>query len=179
MRHPPPGQLVDLGTHRLHLTCAGQGAPSVIFDAALGGSSLSWSLVQPAVARYTRACVYDRAGFGWSDAGPLPRTAGRIANELHALLQRANVPPPYLLVGHSFGGLVTRLFTIAHRHDVAGLVLIEPAIPEEWAEPSAEARALIGRGTHLCGYGSAAARYGLARIVSDLVRVEAWDPPGH
>jgi pimeloyl-ACP methyl ester carboxylesterase len=176
MRHPPPGQLVDLGTHRLHITCGGQGVPTVVFDAALGGSSLSWSLVQPMVASFTRACAYDRAGFGWSDAGPLPRTAGRIANELHLLLQRAKVPGPYLLVGHSFGGFVTRLFTAAHPHDVAGLVLIEPAIPEQWAEPTAEARVLIGRGTRLCGYGSAAARHGLARMVSGLVQVGALGP---
>jgi pimeloyl-ACP methyl ester carboxylesterase len=173
MRHSPPGQLVDLRTHRLHITCAGHGVPTVVFDAALGASSLSWSLVQPMVATFTRACAYDRAGFGWSDAGPLPRTAGRIANELHLLLQRANVPAPYLLVGHSFGGFVSRLFAAAHPNDVAGLVLIEPAIPEEWVEPTAETRALIGRGTRLCGYGSAAARHGLARMVAALVHVGA------
>src|SRR5438132_6026144 len=147
MPYPPPGRLVHVGTHDLHLHCSGEGAPAVIFDAALGASSLSWSLVQPAVARLTRACAYDRAGFGWSEAGPLPRTAGRIADELHELLTRAHVPPPYLLVGHSFGGLVTRIFASRHADTIAGLLLIEPAVPEEWISPTAAQRALIERGS--------------------------------
>jgi pimeloyl-ACP methyl ester carboxylesterase len=170
---PPPGRLVDLGTHRLHLRCEGDGAPCVVFDAALGASSLSWSLVQPAIARVTRACTYDRAGFAWSDAGPLPRTAARIADELHELLHRAPVPAPYVLVGHSFGGLVMRLLTSRHPDAVAALVLIEPAVPEEWAEPTPEQRALLARGTRLCGYGTTAARIGIARTVAMLARVGA------
>ncbi len=173
MTHPPPGELVDLGSHRLHIRCAGQGMPTVIFDAALGGSSLSWSLVQPAIARVTRACSYDRAGFGWSDAGPMPRTAGRIADELHELLRVDAVPRPYLLVGHSFGGLVMRLFASRHPDDVAGLVLIEPAIPEEWVDPTEAQRALIARGVRLCRYGATAARSRFARVVSLLVSVGA------
>jgi pimeloyl-ACP methyl ester carboxylesterase len=174
--YPPRGQLVDVGTHRLHIHCAGDGAPTVVFDAALGASSLSWSLVQPAIARVTRACTYDRAGFGWSDAGPLPRTAGRIADELYELLRRGAVPGPYVLVGHSFGGLVTRLFARRHPDDVAGLVLIEPAIPETWARPAEEQRTMIARGVRLCGYGTTAARFGFARVVSALVRIGALGP---
>lgn len=127
MRPPPPGRLIDLGTHRLHLRCEGDGTPAVVFEAALGASSLSWILVQPAVARVTRACSYDRAGFGWSEPGPPPRTAGRLAAELYALLDRAGVPGPYILVGHSFGGLVARLFAARHADEVAGMILIEPA----------------------------------------------------
>jgi pimeloyl-ACP methyl ester carboxylesterase len=176
VRVPAPGQLVDIGTHRLHIRCEGEGTPAVIFDAALGASSLSWSLVQPAVARITRACAYDRAGFGWSEAGPLPRTAGRIADELQDLLRRAPVGPPYVLVGHSFGGLVMRLFAARHREDVAGLVLIEPAIPEEWATPGDEQRLLIARGARLCDYGAVAAKGGLARAVSMLVGLGALGP---
>ena len=168
-----PGRLVSVGTHRLHIRCDGDRAPTVVFDAALGGSSLSWSLVQPAVARFTRACSYDRAGFGWSDAGPLPRTAGRSADELHELLRAAAVSRPYVLVGHSYGGLVMRLFASRHPNDVAGLVLIEPAIPEEWTNPTDEQRALIARGVRLCRYGAGAARHGLAQLVSVLVRFRA------
>jgi pimeloyl-ACP methyl ester carboxylesterase len=168
-----PGRLVDVGSHRLHLRCDGQGSPPVVFDAALGGSSLSWSLVHPAIARLTHACSYDRAGFGWSEAGPLPRTAGRIADELYALLQRAALRPPYVLVGHSFGGLVMRLLAVRQPADVAGLVLIEPAIPEEWAHPAEHQRQLLARGKRLCGYGSTAARLGLARVVSMLVSAGA------
>jgi pimeloyl-ACP methyl ester carboxylesterase len=176
MSYPAPGRLVNVGTHRLHLRCDGNGSPTVVFDAALGASSLSWSLVQPAVARITRACAYDRAGFGWSEAGPLPRTAGRVADELSELLGRADVPAPYVLVGHSFGGLVMRLFTARHPDKVAGLILIEPAIPEEWIDPNEHQRAQITRGTRLCGYGTLAARSGLARMVSGLVGIGALGP---
>ena len=150
--------------------------PTVVFDAALGASSLSWLLVHPHIAGVTRACAYDRAGFGSSDAGPLPRTAGRIADELHAALQRAAVPGPYLLVGHSFGGFVMRLLAARHPEKIAGLLLIEPAHPEEWADPSPEKRSLIDRGTILCRYGATAARFGLARAVAVLVGIGALGP---
>ena len=144
----------------------GSGSPAVILDAALGASSLSWTLVQTQVAAVTQVCAYDRAGFGWSDAGPMPRTASRIADELRELLTRSGVPPPYVLVGHSFGGLVAQLVTARDPRRVAALVLIEPAIPEQWAEPGPEQRALLARGTRLCGYGTVAARLGIARVPS-------------
>ena len=147
-----PGRLFDVGGHRLHLNCHGEGGPAVVFDAALGASSLSWSLVVPGMAAITRACVYDRAGFAWSDAGPLPRTASRIADELYELLRRGSVPTPWLLVGHSYGGLVMRLLAIRHPGDVAGLVLIEPAHPEDWVQPSDARRSQIARGARLCQY---------------------------
>jgi len=172
----PPGKLFDVGGHRLHLHCAGEGSPAVIFDAALGASSLSWSLVQPAIARLTRACVYDRAGFGWSEAGPLPRTVGRIAAELRRLLAAADVRPPYVLVGHSYGALVMRLFAAGNRDQVAGLVLVDPAHPEEWVAPGEHARGQIARGVRLCRYGSSAARLGLARAVAGLVGLGALAP---
>jgi pimeloyl-ACP methyl ester carboxylesterase len=165
----PPGRLVSVGRHRLHIRCEGDGAPPVVFDAALGGSSLSWSLVSPAVAASTRACTYDRAGFGWSDAGPLPRTAGHIADELYELLRRSETAMPCVLVGHSFGGLVMRLLAARHPDAAAALVLLEPAHPEDWAQPSEEQRQLIARGARLCGHGAVAARLGVARAVSGLV----------
>jgi pimeloyl-ACP methyl ester carboxylesterase len=174
--YQPSGRLIDVGGHRLHLNCAGEGVPAVIFDAALGASSLSWSLVQPAVARLTRTCAYDRAGFGWSDAGPLPRTAGRLAHELRQAMRTAGVPPPYVLVGHSFGALVVRIFAARHRADVAGLVLVDPAHPEEWLEPGEHERRQIARGVRLCRYGARAARLGIARIVAALVDLGALAP---
>jgi pimeloyl-ACP methyl ester carboxylesterase len=170
---PAPGRLVDVGTHRLHLQCAGDGRPAVVLDAALGASSLSWSLVQPRVAAVTHTCSYDRAGFGWSDRGPLPRTAARLATELCALLERAALPLPVVLVGHSFGAFVVRLLASRHSEMVAGLLLIEPAHPEEWMQPTVEQRQQIARGVRLCRHGATAARLGLARAAAAFVRAGA------
>ena len=123
-----PGTFVDVGSHRLHIHCTGRGSPAVVFESALGSTSLDWVNVQPEVSRFTRACSYDRAGYGWSESGPEPRHADRIAGELDRLLVRADVPPPYVLVGHSFGGLAVRLF-VARKEPraVAGLVLVDAA----------------------------------------------------
>lgn len=166
-----PGRLVDAGGFRLHLHCTGTGTPSVVLEAALGGSSISWSLVQPSVARLTCVCSYDRAGFGWSDAGPMPRTAGRVADELRVVLERGGVPPPYVLVGHSFGGFVMRIFAARHPSDVAGLVLVDPAHPEDWVRPAPKEQIKIDRGIRLCRSGATAARFGAARLVSGLATV--------
>jgi pimeloyl-ACP methyl ester carboxylesterase len=122
---PAPGQLVDIGGRRLHLWCTGVGSPVVILEAGGSGNVLEWSRVQPDVARTTRVCSYDRAGLGWSDLGPNPRSAAQIVSELHALLQTGNVPGPYILAGHSIGGLFVRLFTSAYPGDVAGMVLVD------------------------------------------------------
>jgi pimeloyl-ACP methyl ester carboxylesterase len=124
-RYPAPGQLVDVGGYRLHLHCVGTGSPTVVLDAGLSGASLDWSLVQPALGATTRVCAYDRAGMGWSDPGPAPRTPGQIARELHTLLTTAGIPGPYVLVGHSLGGKNVRLFALQHPDAVAGLVLVD------------------------------------------------------
>ena len=128
-RHPPPGHLVDVGGHRLHIQCSGDGAPAVIFESSLGGSSVDWYAVQPEVSRFTRACAYDRAGAGWSEAAPLPRDPLRTADDLHTLLAGAGVTPPYVPVGHSYGGYVARVFAQRFRNEVAGLVLVDIATP--------------------------------------------------
>ena len=124
---PAPGLMVLVGEHRLHLYCSGQGEPAVVMDAGLGGTSLDWVRVQPELAKYTRVCSYDRAGYGWSEPGPRPRSSGRIAEELHTLLRIAAVPEPYVLVGHSFGGYNVRLFASNYPEETAGLVLVDAA----------------------------------------------------
>lgn len=121
----PPGKLVDIGTHRLYLYCMGRGSPTVVLDAGLGGSSLEWLVVQQQVAVHTRVCAYDRAGYGWSDAGPGPRTSLRNAMELHALLANAGIEPPYVLTGHSFGGYDVQLFASLYPDTVSGMVLVD------------------------------------------------------
>jgi pimeloyl-ACP methyl ester carboxylesterase len=165
---PAPGRLIDVGGFSLHLHCAGAGSPSVVLDAALGGSSVSWSWVQPEIAKLTRVCSYDRAGFGWSQPGPFPRTAGRMAAELRTLLDRGGVPPPFVLVGHSFGGLIMRIFAARYRGDVRGLVLVDPAHPEDWVNPAPKEQVKIDRGARLCRYGASAAKLGIARLVAAL-----------
>ncbi|HLU04993.1 MAG TPA: alpha/beta hydrolase [Woeseiaceae bacterium] len=124
-RPPAPGMHVWVGDHRLHLDCKGAGSPTVVFDAGLGGSSLDWTLVQPEVATFTRACAYDRAGYAWSDPGPMPRDAKSIVRDLEQLLGNGSVAAPYVLVGHSLGGLIVQHFARQNPHRIAGLVLVD------------------------------------------------------
>jgi pimeloyl-ACP methyl ester carboxylesterase len=120
-------QRVDLGGGRsLNLRCTGSGAPTVLLDAGQGMTSMSWRKVQPLLATKRRVCSYDRAGLGFSDAGPMPRTAPAEAADLHALVQAAKLPTPLVLVGHSMASYIVRLYAAAHPDDVAGLVLVDP-----------------------------------------------------
>lgn len=139
----PVGQLVDLGGYRLHLACQGEASPTVVMEAAIGETGLLWSLVQPGVAQTTRTCVYDRAGLGWSDPSPRPRTAAVMVEELHTLLATAEVPGPYVLVGHSFGGLLVRRYAARHPQEVAGLVLVDSAHEDQYRRAPTEIRELL------------------------------------
>jgi pimeloyl-ACP methyl ester carboxylesterase len=129
--HPMPGELVDVGGYKMHIDCIGQGSPTVILDAGLGDSFISWSKVQPRIAKFARACSYDRAGIGYSDPSPRPRTSKDFAEELHILLHNAGIPPPYLLVGHSMGGFDVRLYASLYPSEVAGMVLVDSSHPEQ------------------------------------------------
>jgi pimeloyl-ACP methyl ester carboxylesterase len=129
---PPPGVMVSVDDHRLHLNCSGEGSPTVILESGLGGNSLDWTRVVPGVASFTRVCAYDRAGYGWSDLGPMPRTSLRIATELHQLLQSADLPAPYILVGHSYGGYSVRLFASRYPEETAGLVLVDASHEQQF-----------------------------------------------
>ena len=123
--NPPPGRLVDVGGHQLHIWCTGLGEPTVILENGLGGSGLGWSYVQPEVAKFTRVYSYDRAGTGYSDPGPSPRTARRIGQELATLLDRTGISGPLVLAGASIGGLFVRVFASEHGERVVGLVLVD------------------------------------------------------
>jgi len=134
-KYPMPGKLIDMGGYRLHLYCTGErtaGQPTVILEAGAGEASPDWGLVQPEIAKATRVCSYDRAGYAWSDPGPLPRTSDHLAEELHRLLTVAGEEGPYVLVGHSFGGHIIRLFAHRYPQEVMGVVLVD-ARPEELA----------------------------------------------
>ena len=122
------GKLIDIGGYRLHLYCIGQrinSNPIVILEGGIGAPSLMWDLVQSSVAEEMRVCSYDRAGYGWSDPSPTSRTANQIASELHNLLQQAGEEPPYILIGHSFGGIVVRIYAAEYPTDVSGIILAD------------------------------------------------------
>jgi pimeloyl-ACP methyl ester carboxylesterase len=125
------GKLVDLGGHRLHVYCTGRGSPTVVVEAGLADFSFDWILVQQRVAEFTRICTYDRAGYGFSDPGPKPRTYAQINHELHDALRELGEKPPWVLIGHSFGGPVVRHYAAVYPDDVAGLVLMDTVSEEE------------------------------------------------
>ncbi|HZH20497.1 MAG TPA: alpha/beta fold hydrolase, partial [Geodermatophilus sp.] len=169
--HPMPGQLIDVGGHRLHLSCAGSGSPTVVLEPGAGGVSSDLGWITPAVARDTRVCVYDRAGRGWSEPADTPQDAAQIATDLHTLLHRGHVPGPYVLAGHSFGGLYTLTFAARYPDEVAGMVLVDSTAPAPAPASAAKPRAtplgdggsydLTGRVSALV---STSARLGLGRL---------------
>ena len=129
-RFQPPGQLIDVGGHRLYLLCMGErrsGRPTVILEAGHSDWSHCWQKIQPEIARFARVIVYDRAGFGWSDPGPFPRSPVRLVTELHDLLLRAGECGPYVFVGHSLGAALGRLFTGLYPGEVVGMVWVDSA----------------------------------------------------
>ena len=130
-RFPQIGRSVDIGGRTLNIFCSGAGAPPVIFESGGPGPGLEWETFQPEVAKFTQACWYDRAGEGWSDPGPFPRTSYAIAQDLHELLIRAGVPAPYVFAGASFGGLNSRVYGGLYPNEVAGMILIDSAHEDE------------------------------------------------
>ncbi len=163
----------DIGGRELRLIQAGSGTPSVILEAGAGGFSAVWGTVQREVARFTHVCAYDRAGYGHSDPPPAgePRTSGNAVTDLHALLHAAHIPPPYVLVGHSLGGFHARLFTSRYPDDVAGLVLVDSDVEEEWTRvlPEEHRRALDMM-TGMLRVAKSLARIGLPQLA---VRIRA------
>lgn len=162
---PAPGQRVDVGGYSLHLYCTGAGRPTVVVDAGNGDFSPGWSLVQPQVAAFTRICTYDRAGYGWSDPGPRPRSAEQIAAELHALLSNASIPGPYVLVGHSMGGYDVRTFAHLYPDDVVGMVLVDAGHEEQFSRLPAEYERINRQQESYLRVMASMARFGLLRLM--------------
>lgn len=164
--YSPPGQMVDVGGFRMHLNCTGTGSPTVIIEAGLGAWSLEWSAIQAEIAKTTRVCTYDRAGMGYSEAGPLPRNAEQFALELHTLLERANVPAPYVIAGHSLGGLPVRIFAHHYPADVAGVVLIDSMSPGQLTQPPSQTESLTPVQSGGSPLPALLARIGLVRLLA-------------
>ena len=156
------GKLVDVGAYRLHLECTGTGAPTVVLEAGGGASAATFGLIAPEVARHTTVCVYDRAGKGWSDAAPTAPDGAQIATDLHTLLERADIAGPYVLAGHSFGGLYVMRYAAQYPDEVAGMVLIDSTAPNATpVPPTTEGSDTFLK--HVSALMSATARLGLGR----------------
>lgn len=122
---PPPGKLLDVGSHHIHLYSLGEGTPVVVLENGAGESILSWWDVQSEIAKFTQVVSYDRSGLGWSERGGNPRTGANVVQELHTVLTTAKLPPPYILVGHSMGGVHIRMFRQAYPELVAGMIMVD------------------------------------------------------
>lgn len=164
--YPPPGEMVDVGGHRLHINCVGRGSPTVILESGLGNMSADWANVQPEVAKTTRVCAYDRAGTGWSEPGPMPRDPEQIARELHTLLDNAGIDGPYVLVGQSFGGLYVRMHAARYPSEVAGMVLVDASHPDMWTRLPPEVVATLTPPTWQVSAMTFLTRLGILRITS-------------
>jgi len=162
-----PGRLIDVGGHRLHAVCQGEGKPIVLLESGIAASSLSWALVQPKIAKFTRVCAYDRAGLAWSDLASAPRTFTRIVEELRMVLVDVAPRGPYVLVGHSFGSFVVRGYAAHFPRDVAGLVLVDP--PTEWLMMTRQRIRMLRGGVHLSRLGALLAYVGVVRACLALL----------
>ena len=158
---PPPGRLIDVGACSLHIRQTGAGLPTVVLEAGIGATSLSWALVEPALSKTTSVFSYDRAGLGWSGPAVTPRIPSVIAGELKRALECAKAVPPYVLVGHSFGGLVVQRFALDYPELVKGVVLVDPLSPFEWQPLDREKSRRLALGVALSRRGAVLARLGI------------------
>jgi pimeloyl-ACP methyl ester carboxylesterase len=174
-RYTVPGRWVEIERgRRLYVVERGSGGPAVLFEAGIAATNLNWHHIQETVSSFTSTASYDRSGLGWSSPCCTVRTPRNITAELHTMLQSAGIKPPYILVGHSFGGLVVRRYAATYPEDVAGVVLIDPMRCEDWPPLNPAKQSMIDRGKRLCRYAIPIAQFGLARlaITSLLCRSE-------
>jgi pimeloyl-ACP methyl ester carboxylesterase len=166
-----PGQLIDVGDHRLYLSCTGSGEPTVILEPGLGGTSAAWGWIEPTIAAHTRVCVYDRAGRGRSDPSPDPQDGDQIATDLHTLLERAGVTGPLVMVGHSLGGLYVLDYAARYPQQVAGTVLLDATPPTAFTELP-DYPAIYDMLTTLTGLFPGLARLGVTQLINGLGNAE-------
>ncbi|HYI92024.1 MAG TPA: alpha/beta hydrolase [Bryobacteraceae bacterium] len=168
-RHPPPGRLIEVDGVSLHIRATGTGRPAVIFESGVAASSVSWTPVQDLIAEFTSTASYDRSGFGWSHQTERPQTAMEMVESLRSLLKTAGFVSPFIFVGHSFGALLVRLYADRWPEEVAGMVLVDPALLLEWADPSPERLRMLGRGIALSRRGALLAKIGFVRLSLSLL----------
>lgn len=163
---PMPGSFSETDGCRLHLRCSGQGAPAVVLEAGIAGSSVGWAYVQPQLAEFTRVCSYDRPGLAWSPPSG-KRSPDQFVRDLRTVVQPMGAP--VILVGHSFGALIVRLYAARYPEEVAGLVLVDSALLGEWAEPTQDRLSMLRHGVALSRRGAVLARIGFVRFVLKLL----------
>src|SRR5215216_2721590 len=163
--YPPPGEMVNVNGHLMHINCMGEGGPTVILEAANLGMSAHWVRVQQQLAKTTRVCAYDRAGMGWSEPSPESRDAKQISSELHTLLKSPDTEGPYVLVGHSYGGLYTRMYAARYPKQVAGVVLVDSSHPEQFTR-SEEGRAMYEKNRRMGAFIPWLTRLGVIRLTN-------------
>lgn len=177
LRYPPPGRLVEVQGRRYHVQEIGSGEPLVVLESGIASSSISWHFVREGVSAFSKVLSYDRAGYGWSDARLEPRTAEQLTAELMDLLNAAGHSGPCVLVGHSFGGILVRLFAQRYPHLVAGLVLVDPLDPEEFLTMDARKRRMLAGGVALSRWGALLARLGVVRFaLARMMAGSRWLP---
>jgi pimeloyl-ACP methyl ester carboxylesterase len=164
MLYPPPGELIDLGGRALHVQKQGSSGPPVILEAGIAASSLSWRLIDAEIAKFATVYSYDRAGFGWSPYGDRPKVARELVEEMRLVMQRAGVPTPRYVVGHSFGGMMMRMYAGMYPNEVAGVVLVDALPPEEWFPLDLRKTHTLRRAVQLTQRGAWLAQHGVVRF---------------
>jgi len=180
LRYTSRGRWVEIEPgQKLYVLEKGSGGPAVLFEAGIAATNLNWHHIQEKVSCFTATASYDRSGLGWSSPCRSQRTPGNISTELHTMLEMAGIKPPYILVGHSFGGLVMRRYAAKFPEDVAGVVLVDPMRCEEWPPLNPEKQSMIERGKRLSAYAIPIARFGLARLAVTSLLCRSGRLSGH